>query len=58
MNYDEMLVFAGSGSRKLTARIGDRELLLSDADQNSAIAAVHQLLHEENILFDTQGAGL
>ena len=43
---------------ELTARVNDRELALSDTDQSAAIAAVHQLLHQEKILFDTEGAGL
>jgi sulfate adenylyltransferase subunit 1 len=43
---------------ELTARVNDRELVLSDTDQNAAVAAVHQLLHQEKILFDTEGAGL
>jgi sulfate adenylyltransferase subunit 1 len=43
---------------ELIARTNDRELLLSDPDPNAAIAAVHQLLHQEKILFDTEGAGL
>jgi sulfate adenylyltransferase subunit 1 len=41
-----------------TARVNERELVLSDADQNAAVAAVHQLLHQEKILFDTEGVGL
>jgi hypothetical protein len=40
------------------ARVNDRELVLGDTDPNAAIAAVHQLLHQEKILFDTEGAGL
>ena len=40
------------------ARVGDRQIALSDTDQSAAIAAVHQLLHQETILFDTEGAGL
>ena len=43
---------------ELIARVNDRELSLSDSDQNAAIAAIHQLLHQEKILFDTEGAGL
>ena len=43
---------------ELNARVNDRKLVLSDADLNAAIAAVHQLLHQEKILFDTEGAGL
>ncbi len=43
---------------ELNLRINDRELRLSEADQNAAVTAVHQLLHQERILFDTEGAGL
>jgi sulfate adenylyltransferase large subunit len=42
----------------LTVRINDRELLLNDPDLNATVTAVHQLLHQEKILFDTEGAGL
>jgi sulfate adenylyltransferase large subunit len=43
---------------ELTARIHDRELILNSDDASAAITAIHQLLHEEKILFDTEGAGL
>ena len=43
---------------ELTARIRDRELITNSDDQSAAITAVHQLLHEEKILFDTERAGL
>jgi hypothetical protein len=43
---------------ELMVRVNDRELSLSDSDQNAAITAIHQLLHQEKILFDTEGAGL
>jgi hypothetical protein len=33
-------------------------MLLNDDNPNAAIAAIHQLLHQEKILFDTEGAGL
>jgi sulfate adenylyltransferase subunit 1 len=42
----------------LTARMGDRELVLNGDDPSAAITAIHQLLHQEKILFDTEGAGL
>jgi hypothetical protein len=45
-------------SDELTARIHDRELILSEGDPSAAVAAVHRLLHQEKILFDTEGAGL
>jgi hypothetical protein len=45
-------------SDELTARIHDRELVLGEGDSSAAVAAVHRLLHQEKILFDTEGAGL
>jgi len=45
-------------SDEVTVRVNDRELSLSDADPSAVIATVHQLLHQEKILFDTEGAGL
>jgi len=53
-----VLVAAIREGDELTARIEHRELLISDVDANAAVTALHQLLHEEKILFDTQGAGL
>jgi hypothetical protein len=53
-----VLVVAIREGDELSARINDREMLLNDANPNSAIAAIHQLLHQEKILFDTEGAGL
>jgi sulfate adenylyltransferase subunit 1 (EFTu-like GTPase family) len=43
---------------ELTARINDRELILNGDDSSAAVTAIHQLLHQEKILFDTEGAGL
>jgi hypothetical protein len=45
-------------SEEVTVRVNDREVSLSDADPSAVIATVHQLLHQEKILFDTEGAGL
>jgi sulfate adenylyltransferase large subunit len=53
-----VLVAAIREGDELSARINHRELVLTDADPNTAITAVHQLLHQEKILFDTEGAGL
>jgi len=53
-----VLVAAIQEGDELSARINDRQLVLGDADPNTAITAVHQLLHQEKILFDTEGAGL
>ena len=53
-----MLLATARETGELIARVNDRELSLSDSDQNAAITAIHQLLHQEKILFDTEGAGL
>jgi hypothetical protein len=53
-----VLIAAVREGDDLTVRINDREMALSDTDQNATIAAIHQLLHQEKILFDTEGAGL
>src|SRR3954447_5630511 len=43
---------------ELIVRVNDRELSLSDSDQNAAIAAIYQLLHQEKILYESEGAGI
>ncbi len=43
---------------QLVARVGDREVVLDDTNRNAAVAAVHRLLHETEILHDTERAGL
>ena len=53
-----LLLATPTDSDELTARIHDRKLTVSDTDPSAAIAAIHQLLHQEKILFDTEGAGL
>ncbi len=53
-----VLIAAVREGDELSLRINDRELVLSDTDLNAAIAAIHQLLHQEKILFDSEGAGL
>ena len=45
-------------SEQLTARVGDREVVVDDANRNAAVAAVHRLLREAKILHDPEGAGL
>jgi hypothetical protein len=45
-------------SDELTVRIHDRELVLGEGDPGTAVTAVHRLLHEEKILFDTEREGL
>jgi hypothetical protein len=38
--------------------VRDRQLILEDTDRSSVVAAVHQLLHEAEILYDTERMGL
>ncbi len=45
-------------SEQLVARVGSRQLVLDDTNRNAAVAAVHRLLHEAEILYDTERAGL
>ena len=53
-----VIVAAVREGDELAVRVNDREMLLSEPDTNSAVTAIHQLLHQEKILFDTKGAGL
>jgi sulfate adenylyltransferase subunit 1 len=53
-----VLIAATREGDELTVRINDRELVLNDVDTHATIAAIHQLLHQEKILFETEGAGL
>ncbi len=43
---------------ELIATVNHRQLVLNDSNPGAAVAAIHQLLHQENILHDTEGAGL
>jgi hypothetical protein len=45
-------------SAQLVARVRDRELVVEDTNRSGVVAAVHQLLHEAEIIFDTEKAGL
>jgi sulfate adenylyltransferase subunit 1 len=45
-------------SERLVAQSGGRELHLEDTNRGGVIAAVHQLLHEAEILYDTERVGL
>ena len=45
-------------SDQLIANVRGRQVILSDTNRSGAIAAVHQLLHETEILHDTERAGL
>ncbi|HEY1984677.1 MAG TPA: sulfate adenylyltransferase subunit CysN [Terracidiphilus sp.] len=53
-----VLLAAVRDSDETTARINGREIILNEGNPSAAIAAVHQLLHQEKILFDTERAGL
>jgi sulfate adenylyltransferase large subunit len=45
-------------SEQLVARVRDRQLVLDDTNRSGVVAAVHQLLHETEIIFDAEKAGL
>jgi len=45
-------------SEQLVAHVGGRELILEDTNRSGMVAAVHQLLHQAEILYDTERVGL
>jgi sulfate adenylyltransferase large subunit len=45
-------------SEQLTVRVGTRQQILDGEDHIAAIAAVHHMLHQAEILHDTERAGL
>jgi sulfate adenylyltransferase large subunit len=45
-------------SERLVAQVRGRELILEDTNRSSVVAAVHRLLHEAEILYDTERVGL
>ncbi len=45
-------------SEPLVARVGEREILAEDTNRNASVAAVHRLLHDSQILHDTERLGL
>jgi len=45
-------------SERLLAQAGGRQLVLEDLNRSALVAAVHQLLHEAEILYDTERVGL
>jgi hypothetical protein len=53
-----VLEVTATESEQLVARVNGRETILADANRNNMISAVHQLLHEAEILYDTERAGL
>jgi sulfate adenylyltransferase subunit 1 len=45
-------------SERLIAQVRGRQLILENTNRSSVVAAVHQLLHEAEILYDTERVGL
>ncbi len=53
-----VLTVRGIDSDEVTVTLKDRQLVLNENNVSLAIASVHQLLHQEKILHDTERAGL
>jgi sulfate adenylyltransferase large subunit len=53
-----VLQVAVNESERLVAQSRGRHLILEDTNRSSVVAAVHQLLHEAEILYDTERVGL
>jgi sulfate adenylyltransferase subunit 1 len=53
-----VLQVAVNESERLVAQVRGRQLILEDTNRSGAVAAVHQLLHEAEILYDTERVGL
>jgi sulfate adenylyltransferase large subunit len=53
-----VLLFSINENEQLVAEVRGRQLVLDIASRSSVVSAVHQLLHETEILYDTEGAGL
>jgi hypothetical protein len=53
-----VLLFSINENEQLVAEVGGRQLVLDIASRSSVVSAVHQLLHETEILYDTERAGL
>jgi sulfate adenylyltransferase large subunit len=45
-------------SEQLVATVRDRQLILDDTNPSGVVGALHHLLHEAEIIFDTEKAGL
>jgi sulfate adenylyltransferase subunit 1 len=45
-------------SERLVAQVRGRQLIVEDTNRSSAVAAAHQLLHDAEILYDAERAGL
>jgi hypothetical protein len=53
-----VLEVAEIASNQLVAEVRGRQLVLDDPNRSGIVAAVHRLLHETEILLDTERAGL
>jgi hypothetical protein len=53
-----VLKVTANESEQLVAQVRDRQLILDYTNRSSVVAAVHRLLHETEILHDTERAGL
>ncbi len=53
-----VLVTTHGDTDELIATVNQRTVIVNDSDPGAAIASIHQLLHEEKILHDLEGAGL
>jgi sulfate adenylyltransferase subunit 1 len=53
-----VLQVSANESERLVAQVRGRELILEDTNRGSVVAAVHRLLHEAEILYDTERVGL
>jgi sulfate adenylyltransferase large subunit len=53
-----VLLFSINENEQLVAEVRGRQLVLDIASRSSVVSAVHQLLHETEILYDTERAGL
>jgi sulfate adenylyltransferase subunit 1 len=53
-----ILEVAKNESAHLTAEVRDKRLVLGDTNRNAVVSAVHQLLHDAQILHESERAGL
>jgi len=53
-----ILEVAKNESAQLTAEVRDKRLVLGDTNRNAVVSAVHQLLHDAQILHESERAGL
>jgi sulfate adenylyltransferase subunit 1 len=53
-----VLEITANETEQLVAHAGGRQLVLEDVNRSALVRAVHQLLHEAEILYDTERVGL